>query len=104
EVTDSENGAENEDLQKWEVTLSIDPYSTEAVESIPDLQAIATSGLEDVGISNAEKDVWLSGETATLYDKEEITSRDQSVIITALLLIIALLLFFYLYSIVDIIY
>lgn len=104
EVTDSENGAENEDLQKWEVTLSIDPYSTEAVESIPELQAIATSGLEDVGISNAEKDVWLSGETATLYDTEEITSRDQSVIIPVLLLIIALLLFVYLKSIVAMLY
>lgn len=104
EVTDSENGAENEDLQKWEVTLSIDPYSTEAVESIPELQAIATSGLEDVGISNAENDVWLSGETATLYDTEEITSRDQSVIIPVLLLIIALLLFVYLKSIVAMIY
>ena len=104
EVTDLENGAENEDLQKWEVTLSIDPYSTEAVESIPELQAIATSGLEDVGISNAENDVWLSGETATLYDTEEITSRDQSVIIPVLLLIIALLLFVYLKSIVAMLY
>src|SRR5690625_4234700 len=104
EVTDSENGNENEDLQKWEVTLLIDPYSTEAVESIPELQAIATSGLEDAGISNAENDVWLSGETATLYDTEEITSRDQSVIIPVLLLIIALLLFVYLKSIVAMLY
>src|SRR5699024_10131893 len=104
EVTDSENGADNEDLQKWEVTLSIDSYSTETVESIPELQAIATSGLEDVGISNAENDVWLSGETATLYDTEEITSRDQSVIIPVLLLIIALLLFVYLKSIVAMLY
>lgn len=104
EVTDSENGTENEDLQKWEVTLSIDPYSTKAVDSIPELQAIAVRGLEDAGISNAKNDVWLSGETATLYDTEKITSRDQSVITPVLLLIIAVLLFVYLKSIVAMLY
>lgn len=101
-VADPSVGSENEDLQKWEVTLSIDPYSTEAVESIPELQSIAMNGLEDAGISGA--DVWLSGETATLYDTEEITSRDQSIIIPVLLIIIALLLVVYLKSIVAMVY
>lgn len=104
EVTDAEDGNENEDFQKWEVTLSIDPYATEAVESIPQLQAIAKNGLEDAGISNAENNVWLSGETATLYDTEEITSRDQAVIIPVLLVIIAVLLVAYLKSIVAMTY
>src|SRR5699024_8760640 len=51
-----------------------------------------------------EENVWVGGETATLYDTEEITSRDQTVIIPILLIIIATLLLIYLRSIVAMTY
>lgn len=104
EVADPKQGANNDDIQQWEVTLSIDPYSTEAIESIPELQTIATNALKDADVKNANKSVWLGGETATLYDTEEVTNRDQALIIPVLLLIIAVLLFVYLKSIVAMFY
>lgn len=101
-VANPTTGSNNEDLQKWEVTLSIDPYSQEAIESIPELTSIVRDELNDAEI--AEPDVWLGGETASLYDTEEITSRDQAVIIPVLLVIIAILLFVYLKSIIAMLY
>src|SRR5699024_1649657 len=47
DVADPNEGSENKDLKAWEVTLSIDPYSSEAVESIPTFQAIAVDALND---------------------------------------------------------
>ena len=103
-IADPKEGANDSNLLQWEVTLSIDPYASEAVESIPELQAMTEDALKDAGVSNVEEAVWLSGETATLYDTEEITSRDQALIIPVLLVIIALLLFVYLKSIVAMTY
>ncbi|WP_242985915.1 MMPL family transporter [Oceanobacillus zhaokaii] len=103
-VADPVEGSVTKDIQEWQVTLSIDPYSTEAVESIPELQSIATNALSDTGVSNAEDFVWLGGETATLYDTDQVTSRDQALIIPVLLLIIAILLVVFLRSIVAMVY
>ncbi|WP_249870475.1 MMPL family transporter [Oceanobacillus saliphilus] len=103
-VSDSVEGAVTKDVQEWQVTLSIDPYSTEAMESIPELQAISTNALSDTGVANAEESVWLGGETASLYDTEQVTNRDQAVIIPVLLVIIGLLLVAFLRSIVAMIY
>lgn len=103
-VDDPVEGSENKDIQEWKVTLAIDPYSTEAVESIPELQSIATNALSDAGVSNSDDFVWLGGETATLYDTDQITNRDQGLIIPALLLIIAVLLVIFLRSIVAMVY
>src|SRR5699024_6421687 len=64
----------------------------------------AVKALEDAGVSDAEENVWVGGATATLYDTEEITSRDQAVIIPILLIIIATLLLIYLRSIVAMTY
>ncbi|MDS9471171.1 MMPL family transporter [Sporosarcina pasteurii] len=100
EVRDPIEGSTNKNLQQWEFTLSINPYATQAVESIPELKEIATKALQEAGVPNAEEAVWIGGETATLYDTDEITSRDQSIIIPVLLVIIAVLLFVYLKSIV----
>src|SRR5699024_8603452 len=76
-VDDAEEGAENDQLKNWSVTYSISPYDSEAVNGIPDMRETAVKALEDAGVSDAEENVWVGGETATLYDTEEITSRDQ---------------------------
>src|SRR5699024_2880629 len=58
-VSDVEVGSKNSDLKKWEVTLGIDPYSAEAVESIREFKGMATDALKEVDIENAADYVWL---------------------------------------------
>lgn len=103
-VSDPREGAENQDLIKWDVTLSIDPYSNDAVKSIPEFKSIAETSLEEAGISDTENSIWIGGETATLYDTEEVTNRDQTIIMPVLLLVIAILLLVYFKSITAMIY
>src|SRR5699024_7526711 len=103
-VSDVEAGSENNHMKKWEVTLAIDTCSAEAVESIPDLKGIATNALEETEVENAADHVWLGGETASLYDTDEVTSRDQTVIIPVLLLVLAVLLVIFLRSIIAMVY
>src|SRR5699024_698644 len=90
-VEDPASGSENESIQRWQITLSISPYSSTAIQHIPDIQSMVTKNLADAGVENAHDNVWIGGETATLYDTEETTSRDQSIIIPVLLIIIGLL-------------
>ena len=60
--------------------------------------------IKDAGISNAEEQLWIGGETASLYDTKQITERDESVIIPVMISIIALLLLVYLRSVVAMVY
>lgn len=99
-VEDMKEGEHRTDLKMWEFTLNVNPYSTEAVESITDFKELAKEQLQKVGISEQNQSIWLAGETASLYDTDEVTSRDQSIIIPVLLFVIALLLFVYLRSLV----
>ncbi|MHA6253119.1 MMPL family transporter [Oceanobacillus sp. CAU 1775] len=103
-VSDPVEGSENEEMMKWDVTLAIDPYSNEALETIPEFKEIAEDALKSAGIDNVEGLVWIGGETASLYDTQETTNRDQSVIMPALLIVIALLLVVYFKSIVAMFY
>ncbi|MGM8365823.1 MMPL family transporter [Virgibacillus sp. W0181] len=103
-VSDPVKGSDDDTYQQLNVTLSIDPYSDEAINGVPDIKAVAEQQLEQAGTENAEENIWIGGETATLYDTEQIAKRDQSVIIPAVLIIIALLLFIYLRSFVAMIY
>ncbi|WP_396266266.1 MMPL family transporter [Halobacillus amylolyticus] len=104
EVSDPVEGSNNPFLLKHEVTLSIDPYSEESVQTIPAIKNKMANVLESNGIENPAENVWIGGETATLYDTKQVTKRDQSIIIPAVLIIIAVLLLIYLRSIVAMIY
>lgn len=103
-VSDAQTGSENEELLKWDIVLSVDPYSREAVESVPELKSIAADALQEVNVQNSYDAVWIGGETATLHDTEEVTNRDQAVIMPFLLLVIAALLLIYFKSIVAMFY
>src|SRR5699024_11505910 len=46
-VSDVEVGSKNSDLKKWEVTLGIDPYSAEEVESIPEFKGMVKDALKE---------------------------------------------------------
>ncbi|WP_407271396.1 MMPL family transporter [Radiobacillus sp. PE A8.2] len=103
-VSDPRTGEVDSDLIQYSLTLSIDPYSADAVAEIPKIKEAVTNILEQSGISDASEQVWIGGETATLYETEKITSRDQDIIRPIILIIIAILLLLYLRSIVAMIY
>jgi RND superfamily putative drug exporter len=103
-VSDPRVGSDNESFQEYDVTLTADPYSNKMVEKIPDLKAAVVKQLTEAGVDDADNKVWIGGETATLYDTEEVTSRDQALIIPVVLLVVGLLLLVYLRSIVAMIY
>ncbi|WP_077625085.1 MMPL family transporter [Sediminibacillus massiliensis] len=103
-VSDPREGETNPDLQEFTVTFGVDPYSSVAVSSIPVMKENIAAALTDSGIENAKDKVWIGGETAELYDTEEITNRDQQIIIPVVLVIIASLLLMYLRSVVAMLY
>ncbi|HHT7236767.1 MULTISPECIES: MMPL family transporter [Bacillus cereus group] len=103
-VKEPMRGKENNQLQMYEVSLAENPYSIEALDQIPKLKSNVEKVLKDEGIRNAEDQLWIGGETASLYDTKQITERDESVIIPVMIGIIALLLLVYLRSIVAMIY
>ncbi|MFE8701517.1 MMPL family transporter [Cytobacillus sp. FJAT-54145] len=103
-VSDPVSGELNKDIMEYRIVFSINPFSDEAISAIPELKEQVVTVLTQTGIAQAEEQVWLGGETATLYDTEQITSRDQNVIIPVVLAIIALLLVVYLRSIPAMLY
>ncbi|MBB6453150.1 RND superfamily putative drug exporter [Salirhabdus euzebyi] len=103
-VSEPRIGESKTNLIEYTVTLGIDPYSSEAVEKISELRGIVVETLQKAGIEDGENKVWIGGETATLYDTEKITQRDQNVIIPVVLVIMAVLLTVYLRSIIAMIY
>ena len=103
-VKDPKEGKENKQIQMYEVSLAENPYSIEALDQIPKLKNSVEKVLKDAGVSNAEDQLWIGGETASLYDTKQITERDEAIIIPVMISIIALLLLVYLRSIVAMIY
>lgn len=103
-VKDPKVGTENKEIQMYEVSLAENPYSIEALDQIPKLKNSVEKVLKDAGVSNAENQLLIGGETASLYDTKQITERDEAVIIPVMISIIALLLLVYLRSIVAMIY
>ncbi|MFD2703358.1 MMPL family transporter [Paenibacillus shunpengii] len=103
-VSEPQQGAENSQIAGYDVELTINPYSMEAMQHIPDLRAEAEASLAAAGISNPENNVWISGQTAMQYDSEVTSNRDSDVIIPVVIGLISLLLLFYLRSIVATIY
>ncbi|AQQ52183.1 MMPL family transporter [Planococcus lenghuensis] len=101
-ISGPRTGEENPDIIRYDVTFDVDPYSAEAVALVPELQNAVQETLQEAGADGAE--VWIGGETAVLYDTEQITSRDQAVIIPVILTIIALLLLVYLRSVTAMLY
>ena len=103
-VSESERGAQNPNIVGYNVELNMNPYSTEAMNHMPDLRIVAEQALKDSGIDAPEDQVWISGQTATQYDTKEMTDRDTRVVIPVVIGLISLLLLIYLRSIVATIY
>ncbi|RBW68425.1 MMPL family transporter [Bacillus taeanensis] len=104
QVSEPKAGQHEPNIKEYSIVLSIDPYASEAISKIPELKEAAADALGNEGLAQSNEQVWLGGETATLYDTEKITSSDQNKIIPVVLVIIAVLLVIYLRSIPAMIY
>lgn len=103
-VTDVQIGAKNNHIQLYELTLNINPYAKEALAHIPELKAEVGIMLETEGIKETDQHIWIGGETASQYDTQQITVRDETIIMPTMIALIALLLFIYLRSLTATVY
>lgn len=103
-VTDVQIGDKNNHIQLYELTLNINPYAKEALAHIPELKTEVGKMLETEGIKKADQHLWIGGETASQYNTQQITVRDETVIMPTMIALIALLLFIYLRSLTATVY
>ncbi|MCG7410714.1 MMPL family transporter [Paenibacillus sp. ACRRX] len=104
QVSAPQKGQNNEHMLAYSVELSLNPYSLEAMNHIPEIRAAAEAALLASGIDGVEQKVWIGGQTATQYDTEFVNDRDTIIVIPVVIGLIALLLLFYLRSIVATVY
>lgn len=102
-VSEAQSGTHHKNLVRYDVVLNQNPYSTEMVNAIPEIKDQVRLALKDAGITTKDH-YWIGGETSELYDTEQITQRDQTVIMPTVIAIIALLLLLYLRSIIAMVY
>ncbi|CAH1224839.1 Apo-petrobactin exporter [Paenibacillus plantiphilus] len=96
-------GVKNTDLQSYSITLSMNPYSLEAMSFIPELESKVAAYLSETsGISSPK--VWIGGQTAEQHDTKVVGDRDRNVIIPVVIVLISLVLLIYLRSIVAMLY
>ncbi|QDQ00428.1 MMPL family transporter [Lysinibacillus fusiformis] len=103
-VEDVQIGEKNDSIQLYELTFNANPYAKESLAHIPELKTEVVNILKNAGIKNADKQVWIGGETASQYDTQQITERDESVIMPTMIALIAILLFIYLRSVTATVY
>ena len=103
-VSDPQQGAVNPKITAYDIEFKDNPYSIEAMDHIPALQATVESALAESGIENAQDKVWISGQTATQHDTKELGERDTDLIIPVVIGLITVLLLVYLRSVVATIY
>lgn len=100
QVSDPVAGQVNAELLAYEVRLNMSPYSTEAMNLVPEIRRTIEGELRRSGDRNAEEHVWIAGETAEQYDTKVTNSRDMRIILPLIIIMIAALLIVYLRSIV----
>jgi len=93
-------GRTNPALLAYDVAFNMNPYSMDAMKAIPELRQSVEGALSQMGDPNAERHVWISGETAEQYDTKETNIRDMSIILPLIILLIAVLLVVYLRSLI----
>ncbi|MBS4201276.1 MMPL family transporter [Bacillus sp. FJAT-49732] len=100
QVSEPQAGNMNPAILAYDVRLNLNPYSTEAMNLIPELRQTVKNKLNQLGDANAAKHVWISGVTAEQYDTKETNIRDMSIILPLIILMIATLLVVYLRSLI----
>lgn len=99
-VSEPQAGKTNPALMAYDVRLNVNPYSTEAMNHIPELRQAIEQELNRLGDAKAADHVWIAGETANQYDTKETNLRDMSIILPLIILIITALLIVYLRSLI----
>lgn len=103
-VSEPAKGKTRPEITGYLVELTMNPYSNEAMDRIPELRAAAEQALKEAGITDASNKVWLSGQTMDQYDVRETGKRDAAVVIPVVIVLIALLLLVYLRSVTAMVY
>ncbi|MBE9914486.1 MMPL family transporter [Paenibacillus donghaensis] len=103
-VSKPQKGGQNSDILAYDMELEMNPYSTEAIDSIPKLRETAEQSLREAGIASPEDKVWIGGQTAIQYDTRVTGDRDTLVIIPVVIGMITLLLLVYLRSVTATVY
>ncbi|HEY2494566.1 MAG TPA: MMPL family transporter [Paenibacillus sp.] len=103
-VSEPQQGVQNTNIVAYEVEFTLNPYSLEAIEHIPDLRLAAEQFLKDSGINDPADKVWIGGQTATQYDTRKMGESDTKLIIPVVIGLITILLFIYLRSIIATLY
>ncbi|MBS4204572.1 MMPL family transporter [Lederbergia citrea] len=103
-ISEPQSAAKNNELLLYEVILSDNPYSAEALDYVSTIKDKVLESLKEAGVPKAEEHFWIGGETAGLYDTKVTTDRDSKIVMSAVITVIALLLLIYLRSIVAMVY
>lgn len=91
-------------LTAYSVILNVNPYSQEAMDTIPLLRMATVEALTSIHADAALDRVWIGGQTASQFDTKELTDRDNQVIIPLVIGLIMALLLLYLRSIIATVY
>ncbi|MEO3945683.1 MMPL family transporter [Gorillibacterium sp. CAU 1737] len=104
QVAEPKEGAKTPSILAYELELTLNPYSYEAMGHIPDIRQTAVDALSRAGVEGAERKVWISGQTAEQHDNEQVTDRDTLTVVPVIIALIALLLLVYLRSVIAMLY
>ncbi|WP_138751470.1 MMPL family transporter [Paenibacillus sinopodophylli] len=103
-VQEPKQSIDDPNMLSYSVILNTNPYSQEAMDTIPLLRVAAETELAGAQVADPDQKVWIGGQTATQYDSKELTDRDNSVIIPLVIGLIMVLLLAYLRSITATLY
>lgn len=103
-VTGPDSGMNDERIRAFQVELTMNPYSNEAMDTIPLLRQEATEALTAAGVASDGQQIWIGGQTAVQYDIRETSNQDAYLLVPLIILIIAVLLLIYLRSAVAMLY
>lgn len=103
-VEEPQTSAADPNLLAYQVMLNTNPYSSEAMAAIPLLREQAESALSSSQADHPGEKVWIGGQTAAQYDTQQLTERDNSVIMPLVIGLIMLLLLLYLRSVTATVY
>jgi putative drug exporter of the RND superfamily len=102
-VSEGRLGKFHKNLVSYNVTLNQNPYTPGSIQLIPDIKKTVRSTLKESGVT-VKDHYWIGGQTSELYDTEQVTNRDEHIIVPVVIVIIALLLLLYLRSVVAMVY
>ena len=98
-VGDVQTGEKNANYQLYEVDLSKNPYSNEAMDDVEQMKEDMKDILADVEIGEAN--FWIGGETSEQIDARDVQAADESIIEPVMITIIFLVLVIYLRALVT---